>query len=453
MSNPLNCNRRLKKAGYPNYLCHSASHKWVNINTPTGQLIASEIKNNPRACPKTNVKSNKDDYLCNPATAHWVKREGRVGRLVQKHYLHEIPHDISKQSPALVDKPLSPIKEVDYSLENSPIITPKIPSPIVSPIVASPVVPAPIVPVTKPLNSKQSLLALKKTSKSTYPENLKFKMPPGYEYINLINSGLSGLIFLAIRSSDNSFVVIKRYKDEIKPNVAIEMETAVTKLSKIVSDDNYLLHYISSYYDAGNFYLVMDYFNGHNISQLDIKQMTNDDKSQIILQLILGVYDLHIEHHISHGDIKPSSVLINNSHEIKYIGYGLVFDQTSWKKNYNLTSGAPYYRSPENIQMGPHMNLDDQSILQASDIWSLGCMIYFVLTGRHAFQKATEYNIESINYNILAGNPDYSQLPLEFSKNSAFMGIFKKMFIINYLERPKIEEITAQYERAMQAGF
>ena len=439
--NPLDCNRKIRKAKYPNYLCNSDTHRWVNIKSTSGQKIATDVKNNPRPCPPTNKKAQGADYLCNPATGHWVKKEGRVGKLAQRHYL-----------TGYLPKPIIPSTLVTKHVGTSPMPRGAEPTPL--PSIIEPPKPTPV-----PLTAKQALAALKKPL-TTNAEKIKFKMPPGYKYVKLINSGLSGIIFSALKISTNTSVVIKRYKDEIEPTTADKMSKRVASLSKLTTNDEYLLHYLDSYYDTSSrvFYLIMDYFDGHNLSQLDIKEMDNAEKAQVILQLILGLYDLHVEHHLSHEDIKPSNIMISNDGGlVKYIGYSLVFDVTSWKSNYNLTSGAPYYRSPENIltKQGQLVMDSDKSlpILQASDIWSLACVIYYVLTGQHAFQKGSEFNIETINYNILAGKPNLSILPAEFRNNVAFMNLLQSMFTVDYASRPNIEQITASYEKVMQGGL
>lgn len=386
------CNRKNKKARYPNYLCHSPTHHWVKINTPTGQKVVKTIEENPRSCRSVNPKSEKENMICNPATGRWVNKEGRVGQLILRNYgKPTFGHPKPKKA------------------------------------------------------TKASLLALKKGKAATL---VKPKLPVGYTFIKQLGQGLSGQIYLAKSEFSGKEVVIKRYKDPIDGAEAKKIGQRVSKLLQLKSD--YLLPYLGTFYDepTQEFYLIMDYFDGHSISNVDIKDMTLDDKLQIILQLILGLYDLHVEYSMAHEDIKPSNIMIgDNGETIRYIGYGLILDTRSWKESYNLTGAAPYYRSPENIAITNKTQLFGK-MLRASDMWSLGAVIYYVLTGRHAFQTPEQKSIEDINNTILTANPDYTKLPEEVYKNSTFMTMLRGMFEKDFKKRFDIESVVDLYEKA-----
>jgi len=388
---PLRCNRKNQKSKYPNYLCNSETHHWVRINSQTGKKVVKVVEEHPRKCRSVNSKSENSDFICNPATGHWVRKDGRIGQMVLRHYGK---HTYGQPQP--------------------------------------------------PKMGKSSLQALKKIGQNKI---LIPHLPPGYTFVQILASSLSGQIILAIDQSKGKNVVIKKYKDDIDPKIAQKMGQQVLTLSKLNSE--YLLNYLGSFYDETDhkFYLIMNFFDGHTLSNVDTKEFNSEEKFQIILQLVLGLYDLHVEYGLAHEDLKPSSIMISNIEvAIKYIGYGLVFDSTSWKKAYNLANESPYYRSPENIVItGETVN---KNILKKGDIWSLAAIIYFILTGRHAFQRPNEQSIEDINNNILKSEPNYTLLPKEFSKSPTFMKMLKGMFNKDHMKRFDIETIVDLLEKS-----
>ena len=287
--------------------------------------------------------------------------------------------------------------------------------------------------------SKMSLQALKKPISVSIPG-----LPAQYKAIKKIGSGLSGQIYLALDSTGQK-LVIKKYTDLVDAETGKKMKAQIASLSKFQSE--HLLNYLDGFGNQhGEFFVIMEYFDGHNLTDLDINKMTNGDKLQIILQLILGLNDLHTEYNLAHQDIKPSNIMISNDGStVRYIGYGLTLDLNSWKKNYNLTSGAPYYRPPENIEVPTQTNL--LQLFKSGDIWSLGAVIYYILTGRHAFEQSAQ-SVEEINQNILKSEPDYSLLPAEFLMSESFQIMISSMLNKNYKKRLDIEAVMDLYEVA-----
>jgi serine/threonine protein kinase len=384
------CNRQSRKVKYPEYLCNSKTRHWVKINGPAGQRVVENIEKNPRKCV---TKTQNKDRLCNPATGRWVNKNGRVGQILQRHY------------------------------KNVPLVQ------------------------ANAKKGKLALLALKKQNviKPTSPI-----VPLGYTFIKKIGSGVSSQIYLVSKDSTGEQMVVKKYLDEVDNETDLKFSAQVKKLSKLKSD--HLLQYDSRQYNlvTQNEYLIMHYFDGHTLTNLDIASWTDEVIEQIILQLLLGLYDLHVEFDLAHEDIKPSNLMISSDgNTIVYMGYGLIFDTNSWKKSYNLAGGASYYRSPENIAIANDQKMDQHKVLlKASDIWSLGAVIYYVCSGHHAFQNASQKSIEDINQTILMGQPNYGLLAPKFQSSPSFMKMLKGMFITDFKKRFDIEKVIELFEKA-----
>ena len=119
-------------------------------------------------------------------------------------------------------------------------------------------------------------------------------------------------------------------------------------------------------------YIEMNYYG----EVLNLKNLNNDLIYKYIIQLFNGIYFLH-KNNISHGDIKPLNILMDNiNHIIKIIDYGsVIFNHyeklNNIKFNYRCTL---YYISPEELK--------NNKYYISNDIWSLGCLLYELFTGK-----------------------------------------------------------------------
>lgn len=448
-----NCNTHSQKYRYSNYLCNPKTNRWSRISTPIGRKIVNMIDETPRDCVSENSKATVGDYVCNPATGRWVLKEGRVGQQVVKYHKKGSPKNI-------IELPQVPKPQVRQSVSDS-TSTAQISRRVSRPAeLSEPSQPKPRtrrrqvgseIQVTKGPSKKELLLAKKLSLETAKP---MITLPPGYKMIKKIGSGSFGQIYLASDLSSGQQVAIKKIKENVTQETANSMSTEIDTLIQIskTSTSPYLPKYLDYYYDpqTQSFYYMMEYFDGHSLNEINLDQLTLTDQAQIILQLILGLSDLHNEYKGAHGDIKPSNILINDDGSIKYVGYGLRIEVSSWKKGYDLSSGAPYYRSPENIIYKDDLTAKvPPALLKSSDVWSLGVVIFYILTGRRAFDFGAR-SIEEINNAILKKSPDWALLPKTFAQNDYFSKMLPDMLGKSYKTRLTLVEVEQLYEKALE---
>ena len=73
---------------------------------------------------------------------------------------------------------------------------------------------------------------------------------------------------------------------------------------------------------------------------------------------------------VVHRDIKPENIMINDDDETKLIDFGL--SKTSKKNNMTTVAGTPFYMAPEVL---------NQNYTSKADIWSLGVLLYTMVSG------------------------------------------------------------------------
>ncbi|GHV31067.1 hypothetical protein AGMMS4952_19060 [Spirochaetia bacterium] len=137
----------------------------------------------------------------------------------------------------------------------------------------------------------------------------------------------------------------------------------------------------ASFEEAGNLYLVMEYVEGETIEQY-VRQRGAIDESEAIRLMCETLSALGYAHQkgFVHRDIKPSNIMIRPNGSVCLLDFGIAKDMNSNGLTVGqVTIGTDGYMSPE--QAGGY-NIDHRS-----DIYSLGCVLFYMLTGHHAIEK------------------------------------------------------------------
>jgi len=140
----------------------------------------------------------------------------------------------------------------------------------------------------------------------------------------------------------------------------------------------------------------MEYLQGR-----ELRDILNDDKIlpvvqiiDIIAQVAMGLSYAH-EHEIVHRDIKPSNIMVIRDGHVKITDFGIArMASAAVRTQTGMVLGSPKYMSPEQV-MG---KITDQR----SDIFSLGVMLYEMLTGQAPFMGE---NVNAIMYQTLNSTP------------------------------------------------
>jgi serine/threonine protein kinase len=208
---------------------------------------------------------------------------------------------------------------------------------------------------------------------------------PGFEILELIGKGGMGHIYKARQLHLDRVVALKVIRPELLDNDEI-----VSRFKREAKSAARLAHpNVVGIYDAGEsvgrHFLVMEYIEGDNLATLVLAlgALPAGRVCEWGRQAALGLAHIH-ERNLVHRDIKPENLLVNNDRTlVKILDLGLARLDCSLQRLTRLTQlgvllGTPAYLSPEQALNPSHVD-------GRSDIYSLGCTLYHLLTGRLPF--------------------------------------------------------------------
>ena len=146
-------------------------------------------------------------------------------------------------------------------------------------------------------------------------------------------------------------------------------------------------------------YLVMEYVPGVTLeAHSDVTSLLPPKKVVEIIFKCIRALEYAFQHGVIHRDMKPGNILLSERGEAKVADFGASFQH---RKDFETTQlsgvGSPAYMSPEQIRM--------EDLTQQTDIYSLGVVMYRLLTGRLPFQGSSHAGLAYAILNAEAPRP------------------------------------------------
>lgn len=233
-----------------------------------------------------------------------------------------------------------------------------------------------------------------------------------YKILEKLGGGGMGVVYKAEDTKLHRTVALKflpselTRDDEAKNRFIQEAQAA----SSLDHNNVCVVHEIDET-DDGQIFISMNCYNGETLKKkIERGPIKTDEAIDIAVQIANGLKKAH-EQKIIHRDIKPANIFITNDGIVKILDFGLakLSGQTMMTKM-GSTLGTVSYMSPEQAR--------GEIVDHRTDIWSLGIVLYEMLTGLSPFKGDYE---QAILYSILSEQPSpitslRTGIPIEFER-------------------------------------
>ncbi|KAF2276115.1 MAP kinase [Westerdykella ornata] len=272
-----------------------------------------------------------------------------------------------------------------------------------------------------------------------------------------VGGGTFGSVYAAMNLDSGHLMAVKeiRLQDpQLIPTIVSQIRDEMGVLQ--VLDHPNIVSYYGIEPHRDKVYIFMEYCSGGSLAGL-LEHGRIEDETVIMvyaLQMLEGLAYLH-EAGVVHRDIKPENILLDHNGVIKFVDFGaakviarqgrtLAAEHAATRQGRQRSmTGTPMYMSPEVIRGS------NQGRHGAVDIWSLGCVILEMATGRRPWSSLD--NEWAIMYNIAQGNPpqlptkdQLSDLGIDFLKKCFERDPAKRASAVELLQHPWIMALRAQ---------
>lgn len=212
-----------------------------------------------------------------------------------------------------------------------------------------------------------------------------------YEIVQKLGRGAYGIVWKAIDKKTREVVALKKCFDAFQ-NATDAQRTfrEIMFLQELNGHENIvrLLNVLKADNDQ-DIYLICDYMESDLHAVIRANILEEIHKQYVIYQLLKSLKFMH-SGQMLHRDIKPSNILLNSDCQVKVCDFGLarsVVQQQDNAQNPVLTDyvATRWYRAPEIL-------LGSTSYTKGVDLWSVGCILGELLSGKPIFPGTSTMN-------------------------------------------------------------
>ncbi len=201
-----------------------------------------------------------------------------------------------------------------------------------------------------------------------------------YELVSKIAQGGMGAVFKAKHPTLNRFVLIKK----LTLRGSSQFVERFKREARIMMDfkHDHIAHVYDHFKEGSSYYIAEEFVDGISLDKLIKREryLSNEAAALILFEVCKGLQHAH-EKGVVHRDIKPGNILISNQGDVKLVDFGIATsleDTEDGLTREGMTLGTPSYIPPEQID-------NAKSVDRRADIYSLGVVLYEMLTGKTPF--------------------------------------------------------------------
>ncbi|MCX6063915.1 MAG: PEGA domain-containing protein [Caldiserica bacterium] len=228
-----------------------------------------------------------------------------------------------------------------------------------------------------------------------------------YEVLEEIGRGGMGIVYKALHPVLDRYVAIKVLPDYMARHDP-EFGKRFLREARIMVDLHHqgIVRVIDADTWEGSLYLVMDFVDGWTVRQVMAGTPVQGvqppfslsvERSVDILKQVASALGYAHQRGIIHRDIKPSNILIDGDGHTWITDFGIAksLSGTTMATQAGVSLGTPEYMAPEQFAESERSTVDGRS-----DIYSLGCVVYEMLTGKVPFAGETPLGVAYKHVNL-----------------------------------------------------
>ena len=224
-----------------------------------------------------------------------------------------------------------------------------------------------------------------------------------YEVLDQVGSGGMATVYRAYQPKLDRYVALKvMHKSMLQDASFLARFEREARIVARLEHPNIVPIYDYDEYD-GQPYLVMKFIEGQTLKDLLNNKVLSLDEIRDLMGTVADALTFAHEQGVLHRDIKPSNIIIDSEGTPYLTDFGLarIAQQGESTLSADMMLGTPHYISPEQAQGSPEIDA-------RTDVYSLGVLLYELVTGRLPFTADSPYAI--VHKHIYQAPPPPSQL-------------------------------------------
>ncbi|KAL7662522.1 Mitogen-activated protein kinase [[Candida] zeylanoides] len=224
----------------------------------------------------------------------------------------------------------------------------------------------------------------------TEPRQISFNVSDHYQILEIVGEGAYGVVCSAIHKPSNQKVAIKKIEPFERSMLCLRTLREL-KLLKHFNHENIIsilaIQRPSSYEAFSEIYFIQELMETDLHRVIRTQRLSDDHIQYFIYQTLRALKSMHSAN-VLHRDLKPSNLLLNSNCDLKVCDFGLARSIASSEDNFGFMTeyvATRWYRAPE-------IMLTFQEYTTAIDVWSVGCILAEMLSGKPLFPGRDYHN-------------------------------------------------------------
>ncbi len=257
----------------------------------------------------------------------------------------------------------------------------------------------------------------------------------GYRILSKIGQGGMGAVYRAHQISMDRTVALKVLKKELTQNR--EFVRGFLQEARVAGHLNHpaIIQVHDFGEDKGTYYFSMEFVEGETVQAILDREGKLPVEKAVEIAISVAEALCHARmHQVVHQDIKPQNIMIDRSGNVKLADLGLAVvggrQRPEQKAGPSVIMGTPHYMAPE---QGKREKIDSRT-----DIYSLGCTLFHMVTGRVPFDGPNSLAV--ITKHIIHERPNPRQYDITLPES--LCNLIRWMMAIDPKDRPQTPEVV-----------